>query len=271
MPNCTISGQTLHYTQHGRGFPILLGHSYLWDAAMWEPQIRSLSQHYQVIVPELWGHGQSDPLPAGTQTVGHLADQMLALLDALELPQCAVVGLSVGGMWGAELAMRAPERVRSLVLMDTFMGAESQAARTRYFALLNAIDAAGQVAPELVEAIVPLFFRADIDLQSALPAAFAQRLAAMSPEQLRASIVPLGRLIFGRDDRLETLAALNPANTFLLAGEYDVPRPPEELWMMAEVIGCDYELVPDAGHIASLENPAFVNAQLLGWLKRTLQ
>lgn len=83
--------------------------------------------------------------------------------------------------------------------------------------------------------------------------------------------MPLGRLIFGRDDRLETLAALNPANTFLLSGEYDVPRPPEELWMMAEVIGCDYELVPDAGHIASLENPAFVNAQLLGWLQRTLQ
>lgn len=104
-----------------------------------------------------------------------------------------------------------------------------------------------------------------------MPAAFAQRLAALSSEQLRASIVPLGRLIFGRDDRLETLAALNPANTFLLGGEYDVPRPPEELWMMAEVIGCDYELVPDAGHITSLENPAFVNAQLLGWLQRTLQ
>jgi len=271
MPTCTISGQTLHYTQHGDGFPVLLGHGYLWDAAMWEPQIQALSQQYQVIVPELWGHGQSDALPAGTHTVDDLADQMLILMDTLELAQCAVVGLSVGGMWGAEMAMRAPERVRSLVLLDTFMGAESQLARSRYFALLDAVEAAGQVTPALVEAIVPLFFRSGIDLQSALPAAFAQRLAAMSAEQLRASIVPLGRLIFGRDDRLETLATLDPASTFLLGGEYDVPRPPEELWMMAEAIGCDYELVPDAGHTASLENPAFVNAQLLGWLKRTLQ
>ncbi|MCL1498845.1 2-succinyl-6-hydroxy-2,4-cyclohexadiene-1-carboxylate synthase [Xanthomonas nasturtii] len=271
MPTCTISGQTLHYTQHGQGFPVLLGHSYLWDAAMWEPQIQALSQQYRVIVPELWGHGQSGALPAGTQSLGDLAEQMLTLLDGLELPQCAVVGLSVGGMWGAELAMRAPERVRSLVLMDTFLGAEPQVTRARYFGLLDAIDAAGQVTPALVEAIVPIFFRSGIDLHSALPAAFAQRLAAMSAEQLRASIVPLGRLIFGRDDRLENLAALNPANTFLLGGEYDIPRPPEELWMMAKVIGCDYELVPDAGHIASLENPAFVNAQLLGWLKRTVQ
>ncbi len=110
---------------------------------MWEPQIQALSQHYQVIVPELWGMG-NQTLAGGHADRGDLADQMLALMDALELPQCAVVGLSVGGMWGAELAMRAPERVRSLVLMDTFMGAESQAARTRYFALLDAIDAAGR-------------------------------------------------------------------------------------------------------------------------------
>lgn len=82
--------------------------------------------------------------------------------------------------------------------------------------------------------------------------------------------MPLGRLIFGRADRLEAMSALNPASTFLLGGADDIPRPPEELWLMAEVIGCDYELIPDAGHIASLENPAFVTAQLLGWLKRTV-
>ncbi|AGH77375.1 beta-ketoadipate enol-lactone hydrolase [Xanthomonas axonopodis Xac29-1] len=237
---------------------------------MWEPQIQALSQHYQVIVPELWGHGQSGPLPHGTQQIGDLARHMLALLDALKLPQCAVVGLSVGGMWAAELALMAPERVCSLVLMDTFLGAEPTATRARYFGLLDAIETAGQVTPALIEAIVPIFFRPGIDLRSALPAAFAQRLAAMSAEQLRASIVPLGRLIFGRTNRLDALSGLDPANTFLLGGAEDIPRPPEEVWMMAEAICCDYELIPDAGHIASLENPAFVNAQLLGWLKRTV-
>ncbi|WP_184384609.1 alpha/beta fold hydrolase [Xanthomonas cannabis] len=270
MPICTIAGQPLHYAQYGQGFPVLLGHNYLWDAAIWEPQIQVLSQHYQVIVPELWGHGQSGGLPDQTRGIDDLARQMLGLLDTLQLPQCAVVGLSVGGMWGAELALLAPERVRSLVLMDTFLGAEPQATRTRYFGMLDAIEAAGQVTPALIEAIVPIFFRPGIDLTSALPAAFAQRLAQLSVEQLRASIVPLGRLIFGRADRLDALSALDPARTFLLGGDADVARPPEEVWMMAEAICCDYELVPDAGHIASLENPAFVNAQLLGWLKRTL-
>ncbi|MCC5042819.1 MULTISPECIES: alpha/beta fold hydrolase [Xanthomonas] len=270
MPTCTIAGQPLHYAQHGHGFPVLLGHSYLWDAAMWEPQIQALSPHYRVIVPELWGHGASGPLPAGTQTIGDLARQMLALLDALQIEECAVVGLSVGGMWAAELALMAPTRVRSLVLMDTYLGAEPQVTRERYFGLLDAIATAGQVTPTLVSAIVPLFFRPAIDLASPLPVAFAQRLAALSPDHLRDAIVPLGRLIFGREDALERLAHLNPATTLLMGGEYDIPRPVEELLLMAEVINCDYELVPDAGHIATLENPAFVNAQLLGWLGRTL-
>ncbi|QHG86962.1 MULTISPECIES: alpha/beta fold hydrolase [Xanthomonas] len=271
MPTCTIAGQPLHYTQYGQGFPVLLGHSYLWDADMWEPQIQALSPHYQVIVPELWGHGQSGGLPDRTQGIDDLARQMLGLLDALELPQCAVVGVSVGGMWGAELALLAPARVRSLVLMETFLGAESQTRRLRCFGLLDAIEAAGQVTPALIEAIVRIFFRPGTDPGSALPAAFAQRLARLSVEQLRASIVPLGRLIFGRADRLDAVSALDPARTFLLGGAGNVAHPPEEVWKMAEAICCDYELVPDAGYLASLENPAFVNAQLLGWFKRTLQ
>ncbi|KAB7768196.1 alpha/beta fold hydrolase [Xanthomonas maliensis] len=270
MPTCTIAGQTLHYAKYGQGFPVLLGHSYLWDAAMWEPQIQALSPHYQLIVPELWGHGQSAALPQGTTDIGGLAQQMLALLDALQIAECAVVGLSVGGMWGAELALQAPERVRSLVLMDTFLGAEPQTSRQRYFALLDQIEAAGSVSPELIDAIVPLFFRPGADLQGPVPRAFARQLKAMTPAQLRDSVVPLGRLIFGRADRLDAMEALDPARTFLLGGDDDIPRPPEELWMMAEAIGCDYELVPEAGHITSLDNPTFVNAQLLGWLRRTI-
>ena len=62
MPAVNIHGSTLHYQDHGTGFPLLLGHSYLWDAAMWAPQIDALSRQYRVIVPDLWGHGASGAL-----------------------------------------------------------------------------------------------------------------------------------------------------------------------------------------------------------------
>jgi pimeloyl-ACP methyl ester carboxylesterase len=265
MPAHTVRHSTLHYQDHGTGFPVLLGHSYLWDAAMWAPQIDALSRRYRVIVPDLWGHGASGALPDGTQTLDDLAAHASALLDALQIDRCAVVGLSVGGMWGARLALREPQRVRSLVIMDASLEAEPVATRTRYFAMLDAIEAAGRIAPALLDAIVPLFFRPGANLADPVPVAFRRALESLPEDRLRQSIVPLGRLIFGRPDTLSTLSALDPARTLLMCGAGDVARPPSETEKMAGVIGCRHLLVPDAGHISNLENPAFVTRALLDW------
>ena len=59
MPVAVIDGQPLHYVDQGSGPVVLLGSSYLWDRDMWAPQIEALTQQYRVIVPELWGHGES--------------------------------------------------------------------------------------------------------------------------------------------------------------------------------------------------------------------
>ncbi|WGY73043.1 alpha/beta fold hydrolase [Burkholderia cepacia] len=265
MPAHIIQGSTLHYQDHGAGFPVLLGHSYLWDAAMWAPQVDALSRRYRVIVPDLWGHGASGAPPDGTLTLDDLAAHASALLDALEIDQCAVVGLSVGGMWGARLALREPQRVRSLVLMDASLEAEPEATRLRYFGMLDAIAAAGSIVPPLLDAIVPLFFRPDVNLADPVPTAFRAALASLPADRLRQSIVPLGRLIFGRPDTLPALAALDADRTLLMCGAGDMARPPSETVKMASVIGCAHALVPDAGHISNLENPAFVTRALLDW------
>ncbi|WP_322027430.1 alpha/beta fold hydrolase [Burkholderia sp. BCC1977] len=265
MPAHVIQGSTLHYQEYGTGFPVLLGHSYLWDGAMWAPQIDALSRTCRVIVPDLWGHGLSGTLPDGTRTLDDLAAHASALLDALDIERCAVVGLSVGGMWGARLALREPERVRALVMMDTSLEAEPDTTRTRYFQMLDAIEAAGAISPPLLDAIVPLFFRPGADLTGAVPVAFRDALMNLPAHRLRESIVPLGRLIFGRPDTLPALAALDGQRTLLMCGASDVARLPAETEKMARVIGCRHALVPDAGHISNLENPAFVTRMLLEW------
>lgn len=107
----------LHYQDRGRGPAVLLGHGYLGDSALWEPQIQALSRQYRVIAPDLWGHGASGPLPPATQHLEDLAEHMLELMDALDIPEFAIVGLSAGTLWGAELALQAPERVRALVMI----------------------------------------------------------------------------------------------------------------------------------------------------------
>lgn len=107
-----IAGSYMHVVEAGKGDAVLLGHSYLWDALMWRPQIEALSRQYRVIAPALWGHGGSGPMPAATDDLRALARHHLALMDVLGLDRFTIVGLSVGGMWGAELALLTPERVR---------------------------------------------------------------------------------------------------------------------------------------------------------------
>lgn len=266
MPIAKIDGQSLHYVDKGQGFPVLLGHSYLWHSTMWQPQINDLSQRYRVIVPDLWGHGQSGPLPGQTSSLADLSRQALSLLDKLGIQQCALVGLSVGGMWGTELALQAPGRIRCLVLMDTYLGPEPAPSQAQYLAMFDQIQQMGVVPPPLLDMIVPLFFNPAGDAASTIRAAFRQELAALSPERLRDSILPLGRIIFRRDDLRPRLAELDRARTLLLTGDKDIPRPPSEAQEMADIIGCEAVLVPDAGHISNLENPAFVTETLLAFL-----
>ena len=266
MPVAVIDGQPLHYIDQGTGPVVLLGSSYLWDSGMWTPQIEALSQQYRVIVPELWGHGESGTLPATTRSLDDLARQHLALLVHLDIPQINLVGLSVGGMWGARLALLAPERINSLVLMDTYLGAEPHATREYYFSLFKMIEDAGAIPEPLLDVIAPIFFRPQIDRESALYQDFRQSLQDFSRERLLDSVVPLGRLIFSREDILDQLPRLDCDTTLVMCGEQDKPRPPAEAEEMAELIGCALTLIPDAGHISSRENPEFVNEALLTFL-----
>ena len=266
MPVAVIDGQPLHYIDQGTGPAVMLGSSYLWGVEMWAPQIEALSQQYRVIVPELWGHGESGQLPAHTRSLDDLARQALALLDHLDIKQVNLVGLSVGGMWGARLALLTSQRVNSLVLMDTYLGAEPEATRQYYFSLFQMIEDAGAIPEPLLDVIAPIFFRPGIDRQSALYQDFRTSLQAYPRERLLDSIVPLGRLIFSREDVLEQLPRLDADTTQVMCGEFDKPRPQAEAQQMAELIGCSLILIPDAGHISARENPEYVNEALLTFL-----
>ncbi|AUI07493.1 MULTISPECIES: alpha/beta fold hydrolase [Stenotrophomonas] len=254
----------------GTGFPIVLGGSYLWGRDMWAPQIEVLSRHYRLILPELPGHDNDLPLSAAFTTPACLAREVGRLLDALDIRQYAVAGLSVGGMWAAELALQRPEQVRSLILMDTYLGAEPEASRQRYFGMLDRIEQLGCIPEAMAEQIVPLFFRPGIAIDDPIRLLFRQRLLSWPRERLLNAVVPLGRLIFGRPDRLGALKDLERETTLILNGEQDLPRPLSEAQQMARVIGCRLQSIPGSGHISTLENPAFTSVQLDAWLRQSL-
>lgn len=271
MPEAIIRKRRMFYEDHGQGFPILFGHSYLWDARMWEPQVKALSQRYRCIVPEIWGHGRSDPPPGSPYSVDALAEDMWVFVRTLGLERFAVVGLSVGGMWGMRLALAHPEAVAVLILMDTDAGVEPEDSRQRYFAMMDAVEQAGTLPPPMLEALVPFFFSpVTAQRNPDLIARFKAILSAVPPERLP-GMLAVGRGIFSRTSVLERLGEIQ-APTLVIVGADDMSRPPHEAERIAQAIpGARLEIIPEAGHIPNLERPEIVTPLLEGFLDQAIE
>ncbi|MGW8768491.1 alpha/beta fold hydrolase [Streptomyces sp. NPDC055815] len=115
------------FEDRGTGPALLLVHGHPFDHTMWQPQIDRFSRTHRVIAPDLRGYGAT-PLGAttGSTGLGAFAEDLVALLDSLEIEECVLAGLSMGGQIAMELVRRHPERVRGLVLADTFPAAETE-------------------------------------------------------------------------------------------------------------------------------------------------
>ncbi|MBR9789021.1 MAG: alpha/beta fold hydrolase [Vibrionaceae bacterium] len=268
MNKFEIEGQQLAYLDKGEGPVLLFGHSYLWDSQMWAPQVEVLSQFYRCIVPDLWAHGESDIAPASTRSLVDYAQQMLALMDHLQIEEFSIIGLSVGGMWGAELTVQAPQRVKSLVLMDTFIGWEPEVTHKKYFAMLDTINQVQSVPEPIVEAVAPLFFANNVEQENPeLIASFKKSLLALQGERA-VEVARIGRMVFGRRDVIEDSEKF-ALPTLIAVGREDKPRPVFESYLMNDCItGSELVEIPEAGHISSLEQPEFVNQMLLNFLNK---
>ncbi|CZF86301.1 alpha/beta fold hydrolase [Grimontia marina] len=270
MNSIQINGKNMSYLDVGEGPVVLFGHSYLWDSEMWRPQIDVLSQNYRCIVPDLWAHGQSDAAPESTISLIHYADDILSLMDQLDIDKFALVGLSVGGMWGAELALKAPTRVNALVLMDTFIGFEPEVAKAKYFGMFNTIEQIGFIPPPMIDAITPLFFANNAETDNPeLVSAFREKLANLKGEEAK-NVVRVGRMVFDRRDTFDDVEKLM-LPTLIMAGAEDKPRPPLESMLMHDAIdGSQYIVIPNAGHISNLEQADFVTEALSKFLSSQL-
>ena len=108
----------MYYEVHGSGEPLVLLHGAFMTAEMMAPLLSGLVESRQVIVPELQGHGRTGDLDRPL-TYEQLADDAAGLLRHLELDGADVVGYSMGGAAGLQLAIRHPAEVRKLVLIST--------------------------------------------------------------------------------------------------------------------------------------------------------
>lgn len=268
MNKFAIDGREMAYQDIGQGPVIVLGHSYLWDSEMWAPQVAALSKDYRCIVPELWAHGQSDFAPVSTRSLTDYAEQIVALMDHLDIETFSIVGLSVGGMWGTEVVSLVPQRVQSLVLMDTFVGLEPEVTHAKYFGMLDTISQLQAVPEPLVGAVTPLFFANNAQQDNPeLVKRFTESLRSLKGDRA-VEVARVGRMVFGRRDQIEEIEKF-ALPVLIAVGQEDKPRPVLESYLMHDTIsGSELIQIPKAGHISNLEQADFVTEMLKSFLER---
>jgi pimeloyl-ACP methyl ester carboxylesterase len=111
-----INDMEMYYEIHGKGDPLILVHGFTVSGQVWKPFISELGKHYQLIVPDLRGHGRSTN-PSDKFTHRQSAIDMFALLDTLEVREIRAIGVSSGGMTLLHMATGQPERVEAMVLV----------------------------------------------------------------------------------------------------------------------------------------------------------
>ena len=112
-----VNGLQMYYELHGAGDPLVLLHGAYATIDLWGPILSTLAENRQVIAVELQGHGHTADIDRPF-SYEQMADDVAALMEHLQIPQADVVGYSMGGNTGLQLAIRHPELVRKLVAIS---------------------------------------------------------------------------------------------------------------------------------------------------------
>jgi 3-oxoadipate enol-lactonase len=241
---------------------ILFLHAFPLNAEMWHAQADLIPPGWRMIAPDYRGFGQSRPLAAAT-TMNDLAGDVVDLLDHLEIHETVVAGCSLGGYVAFELLASAPSYAKGLVLIDTRAGAdtdEGKAARRKMLQKLDA-DGAAAIADEMTPKLLGATTQRD---RPGLVSHVHEMIAGTEEAGIKMAITAM----MNRKDMTASLGAIK-VPTLIIAGAEDTLIPPSAGEQMHSAIkGSELEIIPGAGHLPSLEQPAAFDAVLQRFLRQ---
>jgi 3-oxoadipate enol-lactonase len=236
---------------------LVLSHALGLSMAMWDPQLAFLSPAFRVLRYDHRGHGGS-PVPAGPYRIEDLGRDLLHLLDRLALERVSFCGLSLGGMVGIWVASAAPERVDRLVLCCTaarMPRPEDFAARARK------VREEGMAA--IADSLIARWFTPAFPAKHPEAVARVRAMLLATPREGYASTCEA----LAQMDLRETLPRIT-APTLVIGAEQDQSTPPEKSREIADGIsGARLVVIPDAAHIANIEQPQAVANLIADHLK----
>jgi 3-oxoadipate enol-lactonase len=249
-------GVAIHYEIEGSGTPLVLTHGLGDDLHFWDGVTPGLVAHHQVVRWDVRGFGSSDK-PPGPYTPSLLAADLAAVLDAAGIKEAHVGGLSMGGVIAQRLALDAPQRVRSLVLVSTSSEVGPQG-RANWQRLADTIerrgfgdrarDASRSFSAAFAAAHPAIVAAAGAQTARNHPAAYAAAARAMSD--------------YHWTDELARIAA----PVLILQGLADQLTPPGgSVKMHRRLPASRLLMIPDTGHSLPIEQPDLFTTALLAF------
>ena len=260
-----IDGTAIHYVEAGRGEDVVLIHGWNGSTFSFRYTIPELAQRYRVIAIDLMGYGYSARMRDADYSLTGQAEIVAQAMDRLGVTSAAVIGHSMGGAVATRLALRYPEWVKKLVLVDSVSVTEMRRA-TRFGKLLRVVLPLG--APLLLH---PYRARRRVFLSAVHdPAYLTPEVEAgyFRPLHMKGHLHSMGRQLTSRqhDELLSPGDITQP--TLILWGEHDSwLRPELGERLNAEIPDSRLTLVPSAGHLPLGEQPDFCNREILRFLQ----
>lgn len=258
MPFVRAGDIVVHYELRGpAGAPaVLLANSVGTNFHVWDPQVSALAERFLVLRYDMRGHGLTD-CPAGPYTIAQLGDDARLLLDAVGIDSAHVVGLSIGGLVAQRLAAAAPSRVRSLVLCDT---ANVIGPPSRWDDRIDAVTKGGLAS--IVDGVLKVWFTAGF---LAAHPEIAQGFRTMLTRVPLAGYIACCHALRDADLREDDSKIACP--TLVVVGDQDASTSPAAAReLCAAIKGAKLEVIANAAHIPTIEQPEALNHLLLGFL-----
>lgn len=256
----TVNGIDTYFETHGReGAPwLVFSHSLACSVRMWDGEVARQKDRYRILMYDTRGHGQS-AAPAGPYTLEALADDLHALLEHLEVSKAHFCGLSMGGMIGQTFALKYPGAFQSMTLADTTSRYPAEAA-AMWQERIRIAETKGmeplvqptlerwftepfrKSQPEAVKRVASLIVRTPVKGYAGCCAAIPKINVTARLKEIRTPTL----VICGNDD---------PATPPAMARE-----------IQENIPGAKLALIPQAAHLANIEQPEAFNRALADFL-----
>ncbi len=234
-----VNGISLYYATIGHGPPVVLLHGGLSNSDYWGNQVKALAPHHTVIVMDSRGHGRST---RDARSYGYdlMADDVVALLDALHLAKADVVGWSDGAILGLDLAIRHPDRVGKVFAFAA-----------------NTLTSGVQEGVEKNTTFARFIARAGDEYA---------RLSA-TPKEYDAFVAQISKMWESEPNWTEDQLRSIKSPVLVVDGDHDeaIKRAHTE-YIAATIPGAGLLILPNSSHFAFLQDPVLFNAALLHFL-----